>query len=284
MDSLPMSLWYPALEEYTIESHGVAAGEGFAEALADAFYRALEQDHDPRVCVRLARRLLEEHPELHRVLRRAVDTWGAVFIRGDNASPKDACSLFHHFRDAVPGIGVMAVPGTMNNACIAWRPEAALALLVASERVLAIGDPRVVWLRKPIILASEVRVFVKDGKPRLVSWYYDKEPLDGHRPRILRGLLRNRYLPFAEAVAKKATKALGTGDLVLDIGHTDRPLLVEATPFPRRDRPRLVDPVLFREDFWEILDKAVDEDTVIARYPVQNTVLEDLVLEAESHG
>ena len=269
-DITRMSFWYPKLAEFSIESRSFRCSEGLVSDLAGAFFKALEGD-----AFRISSNLLRKYSDLRGFLVEAIEEWGGVFIRADKASPKDSCldfsySLFYPFE-----FGLAVLPGTQCNACIALKPEAALALVISSERVMRLGDPSILWVRKPTRLRSEVRVFVKDLKPRLISWYYPEEPLSKNRGRPS---IVNR-IDDLEGLIGKVHKRTGLQDFTLDVGFKGRNLVVvELTPFPVRERPHLVDPIMFRNDFWEKLEEAIEKDTTIIRYPISKIYAKEEVI------
>jgi len=268
-DVTRMSFWYPLLKEFSIESRSFRCSEDLVNELAEAFFKALEGD-----AFMIFRNLLRKHPDLRGFLAEAIGEWGGVFIRGDKASPKDSCLEFSYLLSNPFKFGLVPLPKTQCNACIALKPEAALALIISSERVMNIGDPGVLWVRKPTRLRGEVRVFVKDLKPRLISWYYPEEPLSKIRggPSIM------SRMDDLEDLTGKVHDRTGLKDFTLDVGFRGGDLVVvELTPFPVRDKPFLVDPIMFRSDFWKKLKEAVENNTVIARYPVEEVTVKEVI-------
>jgi len=257
-----MSYWYPLLREYSIESYSYRCSEELLSDISRVFFTALESN--PFV---IAKKLLRKHRELREFLRKYIRKWGAVFVRGDLGSPKDACLDLSYWMPNPFKYGLVVLPRTQHNACISLKPETALGLVIHSERMMSMGDPSILWIRKPTILKDEVRVFVKNRVPRLISWYYPEEPLKYRdAPAVL-----YRMKDLAELV-EKVYEETGLEDFTLDIGFSSgRMIVVELTPFPIRERPYFVDTIMFRKDFWEKLDEAIKKNMTIARYPTLNT-------------
>ena len=261
-----LSSWYEKLEDYTIESAPVNLGEGFNRDFGEAFLKCIESDLYIDVCGRVAQRLLEEYPVLEERLRQAIEEWGAVFVRTDRASPKDACALLTSSHGKkIFKYGIVPLPNTMNNACVSWKPIGAVTLLVSSERVAVMGRVSTLWLRKPVLLKDEVRVFIYRGKPRLVSWYYPRIGAPDH----IVVVYENKYVEFIS----KIIEVLGEENITLDLGLVNhKPVLVELSPFPMSEEAR-VSTILFQNDFWEQLSKAVKEDKTIFKYPSIDRVI-----------
>jgi len=268
-----MSFWYPKLAGFSIESRSFRCPEGLVRDFMGAFFSSLEGDP-----FAVSVGLLGRYPRLREFLAGAVAEWGGVFVRADKASPKDSCLDFSYTLPHPFEHGLAFMLGTQCNACIALKPEAALALIVSSERVMRLGDPSVLWVRKPTRLRSEVRVFVKDLKPRLISWYYPEEPLSKTReePSIV-----NRMGDLEELIGK-VHERIGIRDFTLDVGFRGRDLvIVELTPFPAVDDPYLVDPIMYREDFWDKLEEVVKNNAVVVRYPMAETEVKEITVTEE---
>ena len=263
-----MSFWYPKLAGFSIESRSFRCPEGLVRDLMGALFSSLEGDP-----FAVSAGLLDRYPRLREFLAGAVAEWGGVFVRADKASPKDSCLDFSYTLPHPFEHGLAFIPGTQRNACIALSPEVALALIVSSERVMRLGDPSVLWVRRPTMLRSEVRVFVKDLRVRLISWYYPEEPLrrSGRVPSIV-----NRIGDLRKLVGAVRERT-GLRDFTLDVGFRGRDLvIVELAPFPVIDDPYLVDPIMYREDFWDKLKEAIESNTTIVRYPTEEVVTKEV--------
>ena len=267
-----MSYWYPLLRDLTIESDCYKCGEQFTETLKDAHFKTIESDP-----FRIASNLLKKYSELKRFLEKYISKWNGVFIRADKASPKDSCLGITYFLTHPLRHGLVVIPRTQYNACICIKPEAALGLILYSERVMIMGDPSILWVRKPAVFKHEVRVFVKDAEPRLISWYYPEEPPRTKPPIVHRmdELKKDELKKLVEKVHDR-TNLL---DFTLDIGFLGGKLkIIELTPFPSKHR-HIVDTLLFRNDFWETLRTAVSENKIIIRYPIVKQYIKEEVIE-----
>ncbi len=255
---LSMSWWYERLKDLTIPARRVELGD-VRKMLYEAYLVAVDHDLNPLVCREIASALvrkLEPFKVLHDALKEEIERHGAVFVRGDKASPKDVCVHWYwYFEDAVR-CRVSWLPSTCLNACLASDPLTAIGLLVASERVIMIGDPSVVWIRSPARLSDEVRVFVYGGRPLLVSWYYYRNPA----PESIDNVVR-RYLELIPTI----TRRLGVDTYTVDMGMIhSKPIVVDLAPFPTKER-NVVDPILFEKDFWRMLEEAEKKSKIILR-------------------
>ena len=262
-----MSYWYPLLGDYSIESYSYRCSEELVEELEKAFFTAVESDP-----FKISARLLEKYMGLRGFLEKYIGLWKGVFIRGDKASPKDACWELGYWQTYPLEAGLVVMPDTQHNACISLRPETALALIISSERVIMIGDPSILWVRRPTRIKQELRVFVKDLKPRLISWYYPEEP-----PRYPPAII-NRIDELEELIGKIHDKTQ-LNDFVLDTGFVENKLvIVELTPFPTKKNPRLTDPIMFRNDFWKKLEQATNNNKTIIRYPILKQEINEKII------
>lgn len=264
-----MSYWYPLLKDLTIESSSYRVNEELLAKFRESFFKAIEGDP-----FKIAKKILSENLDLWKFIADHIARWGGVFIRADKASPKDSCvDMIYSLRNPFK-CGIAPLPETQYNACIALSPEAALALIISSERVLTIGDPSILWVREPTRMRSEYRVFVKDLKPRLISWYYIEEP-----NRFCEAIITNR-IDDVYCLIDKVHERTGLKDFVLDVGFVKgKIIIVELTPFPEKENPWLVDPLLFREDFWEKLGEAMEKNKTIIRYTVAKQEINEQVIE-----
>ncbi len=248
-----MSFWFPRITDVSIPSRSVVLGDEFADYLYDVFVSAEDDVNAPR-------RVLRDFPSLAKALRGVVSDWGGVFVRGDRGSCKDACVALHSVFKYVDGL--IYLPFTQLNACFARTPEHAVLLMINSERLVMEGNPATIWLRRPANLRHEGRVFVYGGVPRLITWYYPEVPVRWC-PYVDDGVLSGVRRLVSHVVSR-----LGEVDLTVDVGFVGGDLVVvEVDRFPDRRSPYLVDTILFRDDFWEVLEDAVDGGKVVVRYP-----------------
>ena len=204
---------------------------------------------------------------------------GFFFFRTDCVSPKDvAYEWSRWFLDDMLKLGIAPIPNTMDNAVILNNAYALLLMLIGSARVLR--EPfKYVVLRQPLFFEYEFRVFIRNGKPRLITWYYAEEnPYNWDYYRRAIDCLVNRWENEIQPIVDRVVEA-GVKDFTMDVGFPrnhwwsehgllrKRWALVELNPFPRPDDPYYVYPGLFKEDFWDKLREAEEKDIVIIRTP-----------------
>ena len=209
--------------------------------------------------------------------------YGFFFFRTDSVSPKDvAYEWSTWFLDDMLKLGIAPVPDTMDNAVILNNTYALMLMLIGSARVLR--EPfKYIILRQPLFFKHEFRIFVKNGTPRLITWYYAEESIrDRKYYEYVVRVLVNRWDNEVQPIIDKVVEA-GVKDFTMDVGFPrnywwckqgvweQRWALIELNPFPRKDNPHYVYPGLFEKDFWAKLEEAEANNHLIIRTPAFET-------------
>ena len=262
-----MTEYYESLKKYTIESIPVKTPNGFSEKILEAYKLCAERDHELTYCVRLAEEIIRDYSELRQIVEEFSEKWGGVFVRTDTVAPLDSCNLFYKlYGEKLLRIGVLPLPETM--ACICWKPIGVITLLMSGRIAREWESLDVLWLRRPVRMNYEVRVFIYNGAPRLVSWkhYTVGAPLE------LPEIYENKYHRLIEEVTRLLGKEKYSLDLALTFpqAYEHKPVLVDVNPFPEDEGEETL---FFQKDFWRSLRRAVREDKIIFKYPVEDKTI-----------
>jgi len=206
------------------------------------------------------------------------------FARADGVSAKDVYWWWIEYLGfrGLSKYGIIPVPGTMNNVCFLSEPINIVMVFVAGARMAKpdAGLDKIV-LRAPYWFAHEWRVFVKDGKPRLISHYYYREYKIRHLNELII-MLEQSYAGKEDWLFWEIVGAVSehVKDFTMDIAWVNeawfrenggltsaQPMLVELNPFPIEEDPYYVWPGLFGKKFWKYLEKAVKKDMIIIKTP-----------------